>query len=148
MGSPDPYRELVQAVEAVEVYLLHSTAKRTSQIAWPLQVETDCKLEEPVEREGPRVAAPVSARVTGRPGSKTGASDGEQPADPHFSMEMTWRVVYTLSRDLTVADEIVRQFLQRNVVLNVWPYIREYVSSVTARMNLPVLYLPVVRFLR
>ena len=148
MDNPEQYRKLVASVESVEVYLLNSIARRAPKIAWPLEVETSTKLEEQVEREGRQVVASIVAQVVGRPSRKKAIANGEVQAEPQFYVEMTWQVVYTLSTAEPFPEDVIKDFLHRNGVLNVWPYVREYVSSVTARMNLPALYLPVVKFLR
>lgn len=37
------------------------------------------------------------------------------------------------------ADDVLEEFIKRNVPLNAWPYGREIISSITSRMGLPAL---------
>ena len=44
--------------------------------------------------------------------------------------------------------ELKQRFVERNVPVNVWPYIREIVATMTAKMGLPPLVLPTLKIVR
>lgn len=50
----------------------------------------------------------------------------------------------TYSSKLELSQDFLVIFLERNVLLNTWPYFREVVQSMTQRMNIPSLVLPLV----
>lgn len=52
-------------------------------------------------------------------------------------------LIYSSEQELT--DEIFEIFAVRNVMLNVWPFFREFVQSTVARMGLPLLTLPLLK---
>lgn len=54
-------------------------------------------------------------------------------------------LIYKLKDFDGLTDESYRSFAEVNAVFNVWPYWREYVQSVTVRMGLPSLTIPVFR---
>ena len=147
MATPENYRNLISAIESIEVFLIRSVAWREEDIHWPLQVNVQFNVDRS-EHRGQQLNVTAVARVTGTPDPSGTASDIETASTPAFQVEMTWRLVYTLSEDRTFPSETIQRFVDRNAVLNLWPYIREYVSAVSARMNLPVLYLPAAKFLR
>ena len=138
----------MDAVDSVEVYLLESTARRVRQFPWPVQVEVETRITQPAEREARRIIALVTASVVGRPEPAPDGGGQDSRSEPCLHIESTWQVVYVLSHDLYPSQEVANQFVHRNVLLNVWPYLREYVSTLTSKMNLPALYLPLMKFLR
>lgn len=48
----------------------------------------------------------------------------------------------TVEDVLTEYEEEIEQFVEKNVPINAWPYVRETVSSITTRMGLPPLIIP------
>lgn len=60
-----------------------------------------------------------------------------------FDISVVYEIVYSLKEniDLNELKNEVEFFVFRNVPVNIWPYIRETVSSVTTKMGFPPLVL-------
>jgi preprotein translocase subunit SecB len=73
--------------------------------------------------------------------------------DTLFTIKMELMLTYFLdieeieTTDITVDySDILEQFAERNVVINAWPYVREMVHSLTFKMGLPALVIPLKKF--
>lgn len=62
-----------------------------------------------------------------------------------IQIEATFVVLYDLLKEHSFSDAHAAAFADRNAVFNAWPYWREFVQSMTVRMGLPALTLPVFR---
>ena len=51
-----------------------------------------------------------------------------------------------MAPEVAATREDLEAFCAMNGVFNAWPYAREFVQSSMARMNLPALVLPVMRY--
>jgi len=61
-------------------------------------------------------------------------------------VNVVFEIKYSLPKELEVSQEQLNTFAKINSVFNAWPYWREFVQSMVARMNLPPLTLPMFRF--
>ncbi len=66
-------------------------------------------------------------------------------ADVAIRVKATFELRYALPDGLGPSTREVGAFSKTNAMLNSWPYWREFVQSVVARMNLPPLTLPLFR---
>jgi hypothetical protein len=66
----------------------------------------------------------------------------DEDEDVHIFFEAVFSVEYRLIDGEYPSDEVISGFLSRHIPLHVWPYVRELVSSMTLRMGLPPLMLP------
>jgi len=64
---------------------------------------------------------------------------------PLVDISATYLAEYQLAQGFTPSEAECRAFLSSNVILNCWPYWREYVQTTVARMNLPPITLPFFR---
>ncbi|MED4533211.1 protein-export chaperone SecB [Metabacillus fastidiosus] len=62
-----------------------------------------------------------------------------------FSIDFQFEVIYFLESSLSFEEEYLEVFTKNNVPVNVWPYARELVSSLTLKMGISALMLPVLR---
>jgi len=62
------------------------------------------------------------------------------------SIAATYVVTYSTEKPMT--DRIWRVFSERNLRMNLWPYLREFVDSATVRMAWPRLILPTMNSAR
>jgi hypothetical protein len=62
-----------------------------------------------------------------------------------FFIGATFRIVYALNVETLPPSELLTAFALRTGIYNVWPYWREFVQSMTTRMGLPALTIPLVR---
>jgi len=56
---------------------------------------------------------------------------------------VTFAVYYESA--IPVDDELYERFSNTNLIVNTWPYFREFVHNMSARMNLPPLVAPVAK---
>jgi hypothetical protein len=68
----------------------------------------------------------------------TGTYQGE--SEPALRARVTFEVRYTAAERMT--DGLFAEFRTRNLMVNTWPYFREYLQSTLARSGWPVLTLP------
>jgi len=61
-----------------------------------------------------------------------------------FALKISCRFALTYSSKQEFSAEFLKVFAKRNVRLNTWPYFRELVQSMTQRMNIPPLVLPLL----
>ena len=69
----------------------------------------------------------------------------ESEKSPVVSIKAAFELRYSLPKELKVSHAQLNTFARINSVFNAWPYWREFVQSMVARMNLPTLTLPVFR---
>jgi preprotein translocase subunit SecB len=56
-----------------------------------------------------------------------------------FKMKFDFVIKYSIDALETFSEEYIEFFIKNNVPINIWPYARELVSSITTRMGFPVL---------
>lgn len=56
-----------------------------------------------------------------------------------FNIEFTYKLEYYIENIDRFSDEYIRLFAIKNVPVNVWPYARELISSLTTRIGYPTL---------
>ena len=64
---------------------------------------------------------------------------GIEKNKPIFDIKFIYLIEYTLKeKDLSeVENIIISKFTEKNTPVNIWPYARELISSVTTRMGYP-----------
>jgi len=137
----EQYSRVVKAVELDEIRLLKVVAECTPGTQpQTINVETSFRLDKVVDVASGRLEANAHLLVS----AKTAASEEQM-----LRVELSWLVRYRLPQSFSTSDETGQSFLDRNVPINIWPYAREFVSELTARMGfMPPLVLPVLRILR
>lgn len=65
-----------------------------------------------------------------------------------FDIDATFILSYSISSCDGLNDIEFNNFAQLNGIYNAWPYWREFVQSITSRMGLPTLTVPVFRFVK
>ena len=68
----------------------------------------------------------------------------EKEIEEEEKIEGEFLLDYRISAFEEISDEQVAAFGKMNGIYNAWPYWREYVQSMTARMGFPALTLPVL----
>jgi preprotein translocase subunit SecB len=62
-----------------------------------------------------------------------------------LEISLTLEAAYTIPSDVVSSSKQIKAFATTNGMLNVWPYWREFVQSITNRAGLPPLTLPLFR---
>lgn len=69
--------------------------------------------------------------------------EGDESKNTFLSIKVSYRVIYNATAKLPKG--FIKEFQNRNMQLNCWPYFRELVQNMTQRMNVPPLTLPLLR---
>lgn len=78
-------------------------------------------------------------------GDSSDAEDDEQSDQELVALDATFQLIYSLPLELTVDEECYKHFAEINGPYNAWPYWRELVQSVTGRVGLAGITIPVFR---
>ena len=62
-----------------------------------------------------------------------------------FIIEASFEVKYRITALESFPEDVLAVFLSTNVMINLWPYVRELVSSISVRMGYPPLLLEPLR---
>lgn len=129
---------LIAKIEIEEVALLGASVKRSIRSADEtearIQLNKRASLLERSDDGRFYVQAEIEFSIE--------ASGSEQPA---VSIHTAFELTYRHPSDLEVTSQVLQEFAEINGVFNVWPYWREFIQSTMARMNLPVITIPVFR---
>lgn len=131
---------LIAAVQIEDIRLTEATVR--TKISSPKDVdEVDLVLDTSAivkEHHPPEpfvVLATIDAKLVPR----------RTPESAAVSIKAGFELRYSLPPDLRVSRRDLNTFARINSVFNVWPYWREFIQSMTTRMHLPPLVLPVFR---
>lgn len=138
-GQIDEYRELIDQIELSEIALLHLKQHREDEVEFPLRANhtLDVRDKEITNRN-------IRAKV-----DFTFQAFHKDSDHAVIEIHMTWRVSYKIDDEaFTVSEEVGKEFLERNIPLNLWPYIRETVGTLTGKMGFAPLLLPTLKLVR
>jgi len=96
-------------------------------------------------RAWPDPPADGRLQVTAQLFLKASAADAEGVMEARLEIEAAFRLAYGLPADAEYPADAIRHFAEVNGVFNVWPYWRELVQSLSTRVGLPAIVLPVFR---
>jgi hypothetical protein len=129
--DPRTYNAFVRGVDLVSVVLaaaeITSGAVRPNARSTKVKLGTDIALDASDER-GFTALAVLTASF-------------DQVDETLGAISARFRLTYRSAEPIT--EPIWREFGQRNVRANVWPYAREFIQSMTQRMGWPSFVLPV-----
>jgi hypothetical protein len=142
----DPYNLASLVAEKVEienVLLAKCVAERASTLAGK---GSEVTLTFGVSNLG-FGRSPESNRLIVTPTfAATLTSDADEKTEVLVSIRARFIVMYSVTSFEGIDDEHLRAFSATNGVFNAWPYWREFVQNMTARMGLPVpITIPVFR---
>lgn len=152
----------IDCLQVVDVYLRHSTAKlapdfdpKRAKNHLAIQVRHGSSEEVQILDEDPVQNAPLAiflvetgVRLVERDSQEKPGSGGSEP-DPQSrvkaELSATFAAEYLITRDQRPDGEALKEFQAQNVLFHVWPYWREYVQHMCARLRLPDIVLPMFR---
>jgi preprotein translocase subunit SecB len=130
---------IIRAVQILDVRLIDLTAKTTVRSFADIgEAAIDTGRSVKVLRREPDNSFVVHVVM------ETKAVAGEKK-ETVFCARAGYEITYQLPQALNPAEDDLRDFAEINGVFNAWSYWRELVQSMTARMGLPPLVLPVFR---
>lgn len=138
--ATDALKALIAAVDIKEVRLVEAAAKT--------------KARSPSETGAVKLVTDQQAEISEQQGDGTfsvvatmRASLVPQEAEDNSLVSITtsFELRYRLPQDFAVDAETLATFAETNGIYNAWPYWREFVQNIVARMGLPPVLLPVLR---
>ena len=97
------------------------------------QIQFSAETEQ-VHGDKPRIQYVIALSVVGK--------SEDDPPKECLLIKATFQLVYALREDLELSKEHVLTFLRHAVFDDVWPYLGEFVHSITGRMGLPTFRIP------
>ncbi len=138
--AADALKALIAKVEIEGVRLVEATAKTQARSlpdtgAVELRTTQKAKISEQHDDGTFFVVATMRARLVSDEAKRT----------PLVSVTTSFELQYHLPQDFPVDADMLATFAETNGIFNIWPYWREFVQSLVARMGLPPVMLPVLR---
>lgn len=127
------------------------TTVRSPQEAGPVDVLLDKEVAaEVVEDRGNELVVRLEFTVSVVPEARDGGDDGGESEkylpDPVVWINPTFELSYQLTAGATRPTEAdLHVFADATATFNAWPYLREFVQTMLARMDLPRMTLPLLR---
>lgn len=132
--SPQDYRAMLKHVQLEDISLEECSAKvRRDKPDKSVGIAVKDKISAELQGEN-SVQIDHSYELVASPGAKK---------DFVLKIACVFRLRYSSNEPLT--EDFLEIFRKRNVPLNTWPFFRELVQSITQRMNLPPLTLPLLK---
>ncbi len=132
--TPQEYRAALKEVQLDEIMLEECTVRlRRERLDKALEITIVEKTSH--EIQGDNVVSVNHAYMLT-------ASSG---AKKDFALRLTCTFGLKYSSKTTLTEDFMEIFQDQNILLNTWPYFREFVQSMTQRMNIPPLTLPLLK---
>ncbi len=134
--EPSEYRSMLKAMQLEGIWLEECSAKlRKDRAADKSQVEVSVtdKLSYEILSEN-LLNIVHSFELVATPGDKK---------EYVLKILSTFKLRYR--SEVSLSEDFVEIFKNRNVPVNTWPYFREFIQNMTQRMNLPALTLPLLK---
>ena len=130
--SNDEYSNLLEKIEIEDIVLIELEAKR-----YPSNIENGMSFgvrHEPefIKTEGNDFDIIDSYTITAKSGKKN-----------IFRIRIKWLLNFT--SEVEVNEEFFNIYAERSLILNTYPYVREIVQSITSKMDVPPLVMPLYK---
>ena len=142
--------KVARNVELDVIKLRHATVSTLEEAeTLPEQVRIDIKYRSTYERRGqdsdsPSVVLRVDFKLAVQVADAEDMSD--EGSGPDFmSLEAGYLLAYQINPAAEFDEECLKHFAEANGPYNAWPYWRELVQSVSGRLGLPGLTIPLYR---
>lgn len=122
--------------DLIDIRLFESSSKLVEVVAADVSLASDMQVEPTMTVDGDALVARVRFRV-----EITRADDDS----PVASVECTYGALYRLPSEHDLPRNELQAFSQSVGLLALYPYAREFTQTVTTRMGLPPLVLPILR---
>ena len=147
------FQKVVEAVTLKEVILISSKCK--SHFHYSVVNPSQTKLEFIKQISKPNISTSkdkknrilithIEFTVNGKP--KENLIDLKIKKDNLlFSISVSYLITYTIKNIGSLDQEMLELFGQDNAFFNVYPYLREYISHMSTRLNIPPVILPLLK---
>ncbi|NLB18941.1 MAG: hypothetical protein GX825_09500 [Syntrophomonadaceae bacterium] len=131
------YRDFIESLELIDVALLRLTVERHIDSPYGMEGVASFKHRFTLNRW-------ESGEIKGQGEFDVRAGTKEAP-EAFFTIKLVLEAHYKTSAQPPDDERIKRIFAQRNLPINIWPYARETISSLTSRMGYPQLTIGVFK---
>ena len=129
--TPQEYRAVLKDVELEEVMLEEASAKiHRDKLDKSLEISIDEKITHEIQGDTV-LSVHHFYTLIAPPGSKK-----------DYFLKLTCAFGLKYSTKTALSESFIEIFKDTNIPLNTWPYFREFAQSMTQRMNIPPLTLP------
>lgn len=133
--TPPEYRSQLKQVQLDEIMLEECSAKiQRERLGKLLEIQIDQKVSHKCLASTRVVVNHSYKLIAAAPGAKK-----------EFALKVTCSFGLKYSSEVDISEDFMEIFKVRNIPLNTWPYFREFVQSITQRMNIPPLTLPLLK---
>lgn len=135
----DIYDKLINDLQFSKILLKDLLVKReySDESTTNVDVKIDYTMEQ-FDRTGDQVIIPANFTVK--------ALDHDRQDIVIFEVSFVYELIYELDNEMDYKDNsLIDYFADNNAPMNAWPYARELVASMTTRMGLPTLNLPLLK---
>lgn len=135
--NKEKYAKFIAGVDLSQIYLSELTCHRAGSLdgdQWTVAVKPNFE-----------VVSSTNLSITVRAAFEVQVKNEDEPM---VSITTAFMLDYSYDEETTFDEEIAELFLQSNPALNIWPYAREIISSLTTRMGLPALVIEPYKVLR
>ena len=123
ISDTNEYRKLIESIDLSGISLINLSQRCEVELSPPFRVEhTFAVPQDGIDLNKLTAEAHF--------GLKAIPSDSDEE-HPHISIEMVWlaRYEFKANEECEYTTETLNEFFQRNVPINIWPYIRETVLT-------------------
>ena len=131
------YNEFIHSLELVDIYVTELTFKRLKDIPENNQVPVKVTVK-PTKNEYKKVETDLY-EITHRVLFKLEYMKGERE-NLFFELKVTFKLFYRSKHELT--NDIFKIFVERNIPINVFPFLREIICNSMYRAGLPPILIP------
>lgn len=122
------YSNLVDDIELKDLFILESSMKREENFYPPAKVSIETECEYQNTDGGFKAYIKYSLKATEKKKKQLG-----------FSIYVEYLVIYNSKTEMT--DDLFKEFSNTTLVIETWPYFRQYVHTTTLIFGLPSLVL-------
>lgn len=151
---PDKYRQLIESIELNKIELLSLNCSQNKDFPAEKRNSLDIALKNNIvkfELDGIELQVEAEFGVIAfnsvKEENETTKMEDIKNEDILFKIDFSLLLSYVLDMEntenlLIEFDEEIDAFVNKNVPINAWPYVRETISSMTTRMGYPALVIP------
>lgn len=123
------YSKFIEGIDLQQIYLVSLNCNRLVELegdSWHVDLRPGFRVVDSDKSDEITVEARIQASAYHK-------------KEQMVVVDATFMLIYHSASEINFDDEIKEIFLKSNPPLNIWPYAREIISSMTTRMGLPPL---------
>lgn len=133
--KPHIYRKILEGIELRAIYLKSFEGK----------INRDIIPKEAIARISSKADFIIKTENRVEISQKWDVIGKDKGTESEFlSISLTYTIILDTKNEFT--KEFFEIYKETNLALNIWPFVREFVNNMTARMNIPPLTLPLLKF--